>query len=247
MFPLLHIYPPTAEHTHTVILLHGRGSDGPELAEDLFAGRNLSSDFPSIRWVFPTATTQRSTVFQEDMTEWFDIYSLSDPDSRGELQLPGLRNSVEYILGLIEDEVQRLQGDAEKVILGGISQGMATSVWALLAGGRKLGGFVGMSGWFPFAGEAEKGSPVEAVRSRIGLEGWGENEVQHTPAWLGHGEDDAYVDIEVGKRAREILGRVLLKVESKTYKGAEEEGHWIKEPEEFEDIAGFLGGIIRTV
>ena len=56
------------------------------------------------------------------MTEWFDIYSLTTPDSRPELQLPGLRASVNYILSLLNEEIERVGADSTKVLLGGISQ-----------------------------------------------------------------------------------------------------------------------------
>jgi lysophospholipase-2 len=63
---------------------------------------------------------------------------------------------------------------------------------------------------------------------------------QHTPISLGHGLDDAYVDIQLGRAARDALTKAGYCVEWKEYKGAEEEGHWLKEPEQVDDIASFL-------
>lgn len=40
----------------------------------------------------------------------------------------------------------------ERIHLGGLSQGYAVALMALLVGGRRLGGVVGISGWLPFLG-----------------------------------------------------------------------------------------------
>lgn len=39
---------------------------------------------------------------------------------------------------------------------------------------------------------------------------------------------------------REILKKLQMKVTWKEYVGADNEGHWLKDPEEFDDIASFL-------
>lgn len=64
-----------------------------------------------------------------------------------------------------------------------------------------------------------------------------------TPVFLGHGADDAYVNIELGRQARHVLSQIGLKVEWREYSGAEQEGHWMKAPEELDDVAEFLRGI----
>ena len=51
---------------------------------------------------------------------------------------------------LIHNETQILP--REKVFLGGLSQGCAAAVYVLLTLDSPLGGFIGMSGWFPFVG-----------------------------------------------------------------------------------------------
>jgi len=51
-----------------------------QFAEELFEGRtssglSLPQTFPSWKWVFPSSQERYSTVFQEELDEWFDIYS----------------------------------------------------------------------------------------------------------------------------------------------------------------------------
>ncbi len=150
-----HIVLPTARHTHTIIALHGRGSQGPEVcqgkgllenilqtnrpqfAEELLeqktsSGRSLQEAFPSAKWVFPSSQERYSTVFQEELDEWFDIYSLTDPTAREELQVEGLHYSVEFLLNLMSGEA-RLVGQ-ERIFLLGLSQGSATGKCLLLSG-----------------------------------------------------------------------------------------------------------------
>jgi predicted esterase len=63
-----HVHLPQGLHNHTVILLHGRGINGSEFAEELFCsmasrGQNLPSYLPNWRWVFPTSRDRWSDRF----------------------------------------------------------------------------------------------------------------------------------------------------------------------------------------
>ncbi|KAF8545295.1 Alpha/Beta hydrolase protein [Trichophaea hybrida] len=182
-FPPPHVHPPTSTHTRTIILPHGRSSNGPDFTTDLFEGRNLARDFPSIRYSL------------QEMNEWFDIASLDDPEKEWEWQVNGLKESG----GLV--------GEGGKVVLGGVSQGMATALIELLMG--------------------------TGVDAFVGVNGGGEDKLK-IPVFLGHGTDDAWVSVELGKTARDVLAGL----------GVEDEGHWLKEPEEFDDIVKFLETVV---
>ena len=150
-----HVVLPTSIHTHTIILLHGRGSNGEEFADELFEGETFSEQslpqhFPGFKWVFPHAKSSNSTVFDEDLVQWFDIYSLTNPNSEEELQIDGLRESVAFVHGLIDKEVRVFGPSAgDRIILGGISQGCAVAIMTLLSGACGIGAFVGFNGWMP--------------------------------------------------------------------------------------------------
>lgn len=275
-FGPIHIHLPTSQHTHTAILLHGRGSTGQEFAEELFSdsklsdGQSLSLKFPGWRWVFPSSRDLWSTAFQEEMPAWFEAHSLTDLTARQDLQMPGIRESIRYLEGVLAQEIERLGGRTERVVLGGISQGGAIGLWTLLCSerisARGLGAFVGASAWLPFApsierfllgekdttrGGRDEGTASEAVgfvgsmmvTLRQGFQtrqNDRERSLLCTPVLLGHGADDAYVDVELGRQAKHILEKIGLRVEWKEYSGAEQEGHWLKVPEEVDDIANFL-------
>ncbi|KAK1978308.1 beta-1,4-glucosidase [Colletotrichum cereale] len=262
-----YVIQPKSEHTHTAIILHGRGSCGEEFAQELLAS-TLSDDctlmdkLPGWRWVFPSSKELWSTAFQEYMPAWFEAHSLTDPTARQELQVGGLRESVDYISQVVEEEVKRLGGNQKRLVLGGISQGAAVGMWALFCHRDQmtgLGGFFAASTWLPFAVDVEEVladqktllkkchdaenmkpkdvvlsmMPADAGRPRPGV-------LEQTPIFMGHGIDDAYVDVELGRQAAHILAQGGGKIEWKEYEGAEEEGHWFKVPEEMDDISDFL-------
>ncbi|CAL5867643.1 uncharacterized protein PFLUO_LOCUS1862 [Penicillium psychrofluorescens] len=271
--PQLHIHHPEANHTHTAILLHGRGSDGPEFAEELFSSttsreKNLTACLPGWRWVFPTAGDRWSTTFQEEMCTWFDAYSLGDIQEKQELQADGIKESATYILDILENEIALLGGKHTHVYIGGISQGMATTIWTFLgavATGRiqgPLGGVLGFCGWFPYAQQlgdlVQKSDLSDGVGSpqmqRL-LSGFffdtlfhkapqpsqpPDTSVMSTPVFLSHGTDDDWVSVELGRQASRVLRKALLHVEWNEFTGAEGDGHWIKEPEGFDQILQFL-------
>ncbi|RJE21286.1 Phospholipase/Carboxylesterase [Aspergillus sclerotialis] len=168
-FPEPYIYSSQSAqpHTHTVILLHGRGSNGPEFAEEFFAGRtstdqSLTSCLPTWRWVFPTARERWSRQFQEELFAWFDDGPRHAGDEE-EQRIDGLGQSAAYILGILKREIDLLGGNSSRVFLGGISQGMATVLWSVfIAASRErireqcFGGVLGFCGWLPLGREVEE-------------------------------------------------------------------------------------------
>ncbi|MCJ1377498.1 hypothetical protein MMC17_000593 [Xylographa soralifera] len=164
------IIPSSSQHTHTFILLHGRGSNASRFAFDssiptkpgilrsvTSSGLTLPQLFPGMKFIFPTAPKRRSTARKRaKMNIWFDNSSFSDPYAHEELQVDGLCENGAYLRQLILREAQTLLS-LQKVFMCGISQGCAMALHVLLSldtvgsdlsGG--LGGFVGISGWLPF-------------------------------------------------------------------------------------------------
>lgn len=90
------------------------------------------------------------------MDEWFDIHSRTDPSAREELQVEGLRHSVGFLLKLIHSDIELLGGDANPLLIMGISPGCATALLAMLDGQIKLGDFIGLSGWMHFREQIEE-------------------------------------------------------------------------------------------
>ncbi|SPO02702.1 related to lysophospholipase [Cephalotrichum gorgonifer] len=270
-FGPVHIIQPRAKHTHTAILLHGRGSTGEEFAEELFesnlsSGTSLQDEFPGWRWVFPSSRSLWSTTFKEYMPAWFETRSLTDPAARQDLQVPGIKESVTYLRKMLDQEIAMLGGQSENLVLGGISLGGATAIWTLLSHPplltRGLCAFLGASTWLPFAADIKdvlSDSPRSTSGYEHGIPGFAEEMVAsfrddihqtgrrgsllRTPVFFGHGNDDAYVDVELGREAADVLSSIGFNVEWRDYTGAEQEGHWLKVPEEVDDIRAFLNKV----
>ncbi|KAK8151815.1 putative phospholipase/carboxylesterase [Phyllosticta citrichinensis] len=147
---------PTAPHTHSIILLHGRGSDAEHFGIELLKNRNsedrtLGDCFPGAKFIFPTAKKRRSTAIKRiPINQWFDNFSLGDPSERQHLQYDGIRETSAFVHDLIEKEAS----------LVGLSHGCAAALHVLLnfkrqesvgEGSASFAAFVGMSGWLPFA------------------------------------------------------------------------------------------------
>lgn len=267
---------PKARHTHTAIMLHGRGSDGEEFADEFFDtrmsdGSTFAEKLPSWKWVFPSSQTLWSTAFEEEMPAWFEAHSLTDITTRQALQISGIQGSVKYLTDIVDQEVTRLQGKADQVIMIGISQGAAIGLWTLFSlnvASTKVGAFIGASAWLPFANKLKhyscqkthSQSDSHSTKNRIEVEDFikeliptpihGASPVaasglmNNTPVFLGHGIDDAYVDVELGRQARDVLASIGFNVEWQEYEGAEQEGHWLKEPEETDDIFQFIQKVV---
>ncbi|KAI1497998.1 Alpha/Beta hydrolase protein [Biscogniauxia marginata] len=239
--------PPHNLHTHTVIFLHGRGSGAHEFGTSLLEshdrrGRSLQHIFPSVRWVFPEADPSYAERFAGEVPQWFDIWSLINPDERRELQVEGLRDNTGKLIRLIQREASRV--GLRNVVLAGHSQGCTLAVHALLnypapAPGEdeaedRMCAFVGLSSWMSLGVHSPQGS-----RDALALGGAVPSDTiyRRTPVFLSHSVDDNVVLIEQGRRLRDVLRAYGMNV---TWKEYERGAHWIHGSQTVEDIVNFL-------
>ena len=249
-------------------MLHGRGSDGEEFADEFLIESHLSDKsslldaFPGARWVFPSSKQLWSTAFEEDMPAWFEAYSPSDTTSRQDLQTAGTKDSVAYVQSILDEELMRLGGRKERLFLGGISQGGAIAMLTLFGrGALSCGAAFVTNTWLPFAENLERSLPVskdQAVTESTGDDDYDgfvqtltsefpkrdKDSEELPPIFFGHGVDDAYVDVSLGRQARDVLINVGFSVDWREYSGADLEGHWFKVPEQMEDIKRFLDKLL---
>ncbi|KAI0398008.1 phospholipase/carboxylesterase family protein [Xylariaceae sp. FL0594] len=236
-------------HTHTVIFLHGRGSNAREFSEELWEsrdgrGESLQHIFPSVKWIFPQTVESYTERLEDEPSKWFNMSTLSDPDANRETQIPGLQDAVPQLISLIQNEAAGV--GLENIVLAGISQGCATAVHALLnypSSGtevdehQRLCGFVGVSSWMSLGADS-----VEGSRRLLQLEPDAEHAaddqvVRNTPVFLSHCADDPVVSIEQGKRLKDTLETYGMSVTWHEYPTG---GHWLNEPQGVEDIVKFL-------
>ena len=247
----------TSKHTHTVIFLHGRDSNAQEFADEFFeseasepAGRprTLPDLFPGIRWVFPTAPALYSKRFDTTISQWFDIWSVEDPEQQVEIQMDGLKQSVAALLEVIRAE--EIHVPRQNIYLGGISQGFATALSTFFANGQGFAGLIGLCSWMPFANLLEELTASSANDEHLSNavhriyfdqqspKGLSSPFLRSTPIFLGHSIDDDIVPIRNGRRMRDVLVRSLrLNAQLHEYTDG---GHWVNEPQGVDDIVEFL-------
>ncbi|KAK1448687.1 phospholipase/Carboxylesterase [Colletotrichum melonis] len=239
-----HHIDPRASHTHTIIFLHGRDSTSTDFATELFESeasepadqpRTLPDLLPSIRWVFPGAALLPSKRFGTEMSQWFDVWSLETPEEQAGIQQPGLRRSIQHLVTLVESESALVPMD--KIFLGGISQGFATSIAAFLTTSRlaKLGGLIGLCSWMPPAEVIDELAEEGSLYRRAS----GADSTAKTPIFLAHSVDDEVVDINLGRQLRTALDSFVnsCTVEWHEYQSG---GHWVNEPQGVDDMISFL-------
>ncbi|MCJ1243832.1 hypothetical protein MMC30_001029 [Trapelia coarctata] len=162
--PELLVYHPKGPHTHTFIILHGRGDNaqsfGPGfMLSEHSSGKSIQDLLPGMKFIFPTAKRRRMAAQNRcTIHQWFDIVSLKDTSKQEDVQVEGLRESTAFIHQIIKDELHHIP--CNSIILGGLSQGCATALYSLLTfepaqteipqTRTAIGAVVGMSGWLPF-------------------------------------------------------------------------------------------------
>jgi predicted esterase len=294
LFPPRHVYfPSTPVHTCTIILLHDTNSTGAELAAALAAssataGKSIFEHFPSCRWVFPSAQPRQTDTCHASRGNWIDIDIVANGDAEADSPQQGqlspsakdkdegedkdLEACVEYILQIVEEEIGRLAGDSRRVVLGGFGQGMAVAVATLIAARRRLGGFVGVSGWVPLPGKTEglgdrgrlakdeermggaeglseaDGLVVDAEAGEVGRSSAPQEDsagsVWETPVLLSYLEDDPCVGIRTGLTAYETLSRLgFVKVVWDPRPGSQQGENWLLDSSQSDTIVSFLAEV----
>lgn len=166
--------PPAA----AVVFLHGLGDTpagwrslapqlGPRL-EEVVGGR--------VKWLFPAAPTSKVSISGGALqTSWFDIFDwpigVSARDDRDGL-LASTSKLHEIVAGLEAEGVP-----ADKIVIGGFSQGGAISLLACHRYEKTLAGCVCLSGWLTLKEE------WAGARVKDNL----------TPIFWGHGTEDPVV------------------------------------------------------
>jgi predicted esterase len=256
----IHIIAPTIKHTYTFILLYGRDSNATEFATDFFEsqasnGLTFPEIFPNYKWVLPTSALRTSARFETKMSQWFDMWSVEEPEERKETQVQGLKESIAFIMDVIQEEVRFVP--MKRIILGGISQGCATAIYALMATRVQIGGFIGLCSWLPFQQEINDiatgsvkskesaidqlqvlfGNPThESDSERVNLMSRLKSALE-TPIFLSHSKDDEVVPVENGEKLYQGLRALGAGVSWRKY---EDGCHWVNEPQGVDDIVAFL-------
>lgn len=191
---------PAGDAVASVIVLHGLGADGTDFLP--FADQIDLRAIGPVRWLLPRATERPVTVNNGyRMRAWYDIYEFGAQAKNLREDDAGLRESFAAVQALIDREVAR-GVPANKIVLGGFSQGCAVTLGAGLRYGRRLAGLVAMSGYLPIA------STTAAERKEANA---------LTPIFMAHGKRDAVIDIARATSSRDALKQLGYSIEWHEY------------------------------
>ncbi|KAG9317316.1 Phospholipase/Carboxylesterase-domain-containing protein [Chiua virens] len=187
---------PSVNHTATVIFLHGLGDSGNGWLQIV---RMIKDELPHIKWLLPNAPSRSITANRGFvMPGWFDLLSWDLGDKHEDRD--GMLDSARLIDQYIQDEINA-GIPAERIVVGGFSQGGSMSLLAGLTARREdglfggkygwnLGGVAVLSGWMPLQDAFPKmASPHLATM----------------PILMCHGTADTVVPYSLSQKASRIL------------------------------------------
>ncbi|MBC6414344.1 MAG: dienelactone hydrolase family protein [Chromatiales bacterium] len=176
-----------------VILLHGLGATAKELAAG-FSMLPLTNK-NRITFFIPQAPIQPVTLNGGiKMPAWFDILALEDAQPQEDLV--GLERSRKLIKQLI-DEMIASGVPADKIIIGGFSQGGALAMYCLFQEIQMYAGAFSWSGYIPRG---------EAIPDNHG-----------TPVLLTHGTEDQVIPLRAVQTMPNVLENAGFQVQSHVF------------------------------
>ncbi|KAJ7068786.1 Phospholipase/carboxylesterase [Mycena amicta] len=147
----------------------------------------LNPELPQVKWVLPHSPTMRVTANNGMvMPSWFDKISL---EFDSEEDKDGMLKTVYSLNQLISAEVDS-SIPANRVVLGGFSQGGAMTLLSGLTGERKLAGLAVLSGWLPLR---------DNFKSMVS------DHAKSIPIFWGHGAADPLVRHDFALKSLDFL------------------------------------------
>jgi len=211
-----------------VVWLHGLGDTGRGWSDiERQMGRALSAAVGGpVKWVFPTAPVQRvSCNGGAPCTSWMDLDEIPVKHSSTDFE-SDIRKSIAIVHKLI-DEVVAEGVPSEKIVVGGFSQGGATSLLATLNYPSPLAGGIVLSGWAACSDKWEGDLASEANKK--------------TPLFWGHGSADNVVLPECQVEGVKLLKAAGYEVADSVYAGMAHASC----PEEMQDVVETLARFLK--
>ncbi|KAK2038214.1 phospholipase/Carboxylesterase [Colletotrichum somersetense] len=218
------VFPAAGKHTATVIFAHGLGDTGKGWASAVENWRRRQR-LDEVKFVLPHAPEIPITCnWGMRMPGWFDIKKLDGTveSLRESEDEPGILASAQYFRSLVQAEVDA-GIPADRIVLGGFSQGGAMAIFTGLTGPHRIAGIVGLSCWLLLSDKFAGLVPADKPN-------------QDTPVFLGHGDVDPLVRPELGALSAEVLKKLGYKITRKLYRGMPHAAC----PEELDDVEAFL-------
>ncbi|WP_376696728.1 alpha/beta hydrolase [Wenzhouxiangella sp. EGI_FJ10305] len=183
---------------HAVVWLHGLGADGHDF-EPIVPQLTSASRRP-VRFIFPHAPVRPVTINAGmAMRAWYDILGAEIDRNQ---DADGIRRSVRMVDALLDEQVAA-GIKPRNIVLAGFSQGGAVALRCGLARAEPLGGLIGLSTYL-----------LEADS----LETWAGEEARRMPLFMGHGDHDPIVPVDLGEASAQRLRSAGFEVTWQTWR-----------------------------
>ncbi|KAK5576400.1 hypothetical protein RB653_007543 [Dictyostelium firmibasis] len=179
---------PKSSHTATVIFLHGLMDTGKGWETPIQMIKSIGG-LDHIKFILPTAPSIPISINHGNVgTAWFNVMSLNPGSQEDSI---GLEKSMKQIEQLIEEEIKNGIG-ADRIILGGFSQGGAMTLFTGYQSKYKVAALISLSGF----------SPSLSLPSKI------KPENKDIPCTMFHGTDDKVVNFKWGELSFKSFSKV---------------------------------------
>ncbi|KAF9948486.1 hypothetical protein BGZ65_008034 [Modicella reniformis] len=211
----------SGKHSATVIFVHGLGDSGAGWAP---VGDELGRSLPHVKFIFPNASVQSVSLNDGmKMASWYDLYSLDNIDQNEDEK--GMLESSQKIMQIVREEVEVNNIPANRIAIGGFSQGCVMGLLTGLTSEYKFAGIISLSGYMPLHKK---------------IMNMASDSNKKTPIFWGHGDFDQIVLYEFGKKSVDLLQKHKYNVRFNTYPRMAHETC----PKEIADILAFLKEIL---
>ena len=208
----------SGNHTHTIIFMPGF-SNQPEDFRNTFVNKIQFTKKKDTTIIILRSPYTYVTAIKSKHYSWFDAYK-THLDDFSSINFEDLKKSAKVLEQVVNNEVNILNGDYSKIIVGGHSQGAIISLYQAYTTNKTYGGI------FAFSGVLPPGDISDDKRKM--------------KSWIGYGDKDNVI-------APSFMEQTFERI--KEFEGVEmhiypNHTHYVK-TEEAKDAAKFLDKIIK--
>ena len=208
----------SGNHTHTIIFMPGF-SNQPEDFRNTFVNKIQFAKKNDTTIIILRSPLSYVTAINSYHYSWFDAYK-THLDDVSNINFEDVKKSAKVLEQVVNNEVNILNGDYSKIIVGGHSQGAIISLYQAYTSNKTYGGLFAFSG--------------------VLLPGEIKDDKRNMKAWIGYGDKDNVI-------SPSFINKSLSRIED--FEGVEihiykNHTHYVK-TEEAKDAAKFLDKIIK--
>ena len=189
------VFLPKNDHIYTLILLHGMYETTESLIKLTY---KLMKKYKKLKIILPNApkrTINWSEEIEYGVSAWYNYFTRYDGQMKhDEIDNVHFDEQVKRINKLIDEEVKLLNGCADNIIIGGISQGGTLAFHIGLNYHKNLGGIIGIHTILM--------DNITQISS----------ECQQIPIYLFSGNKDQIYNIKLQNRSLKILRRLKYRI-----------------------------------